>query len=389
MVGSKVGSAVARRARAALWASQLGLSLVLCACSSSGIGLPGDRNPGAPDISATQTAGSPAIAVYDENGPRVVNIVSTALVRTPLGPTTLPQGFGSGFVYDTDGHIVTNDHVLQDVNQLRVTFQDQTSKPATLVGRDPETDLAVLSVEVPASASPVRLGDSDNLRIGQMAIAIGSPLGLQQTVTQGIVSALRDPGADVAGSPLLLGGVVQTDAAINPGNSGGPLFNAAGEVIGVNTAIFTQGGGSEGLGLAIPINVVKRIVPDLIQYGYYHHPLLGITGVAVSSLGEQARQQLGIPPVVDEGVLVIDVSDPARLAGIAAGTSPVLVGSVRAAAGGDIVVAVDGRPVNTPGELRGFVSNFYRPGDTVTVTVMRGGTQVDIPVTLSEQPPSS
>jgi 2-alkenal reductase len=367
----------------------LALALVLSACASPITGQQGASQPNATSVAATAVAGSPAIAVYENNGPKVVNIVSTALVSTPLGPATLPQGFGSGFVYDTSGHIVTNDHVVEDPNQLRVTFKDQTSRRATLIGRDPQTDLAVLSVDNPPSISPVALGDSDALRIGQMAFAIGSPLGLQQTMTQGIVSALRDPGEDLSGSPLLLGGVVQTDAAINPGNSGGPLFNAAGEVIGVNTAIFTQGGGSEGLGLAIPINVVKRIVPDLIQDGSYRHPMLGINGIAVSLLGDQARQQLGITPTLEDGVLVINVADPARQAGIRAGTTPVTVGSVRAAAGGDVVVAVDGRPVNTPIELRGLVSNFYRPGDQITVKVNRGGAEVDIPVILSEQQPSS
>jgi S1-C subfamily serine protease len=352
----------------------------------SPFGPSGQRQLPAANVAPTPQTTSPAVAVYDDNGPRVVNIVSTALVATPLGPSTQPQGFGSGFVYDTSGHIVTNDHVIQDPQQLRVTFKDRTSAPATLVGRDPQTDLAVLSVDVPPSASPVKLGDSDSLRIGQAAFAIGSPLGLQQTMTQGIVSALRDPGEDVSGSPILLGGVVQTDAAINPGNSGGPLFNADGEVIGVNTAIFTQSGGSEGLGLAIPINVVKRIVPDLIQNGYYPHPQLGVTGIAVSSLGEQARRQLAVAPSVDGGVLVVNVTDPAREAGIQAGSSPVIVGSVRAAAGGDVVVAIDGKPVNTPVELRGLVSNFYRPGDQVTVRVARGDALLDIPVTLAAQP---
>ncbi|MBV9577586.1 MAG: trypsin-like peptidase domain-containing protein [Chloroflexi bacterium] len=339
-------------------------------------------------LGTERPSSQPAIAVYDANGARVVNIISSAEVATPLGPTTLPQGFGSGFVYDTSGHIVTNDHVIQDVQQLRVTFKDQTSTTATLVGRDPETDLAVLSADVPQDASPVTLGDSDNLRIGQMAFAIGSPRGLEQTMTQGIVSAVRDPGEDVAGTQLLLGGVVQTDAAINPGNSGGPLFDAAGNVIGVNTAIFTQSGGSEGLGLAIPVNVVKRIVPDLIQYGSYRHALLGVSGIGVSSLGEQARQQLGIASGVYQGVLVLSVSDPAQSAGIRAGTTPVVVGRVRAAAGGDVVVAVDGRAVGTPIELSGLISNFYRPGDTATVKVNRGGTEVNVAVTLGERSPT-
>jgi S1-C subfamily serine protease len=178
---------------------------------------------------------NPAVAVYDQNGPKVVNINSLAIVRTSAGPATRPAGVGSGFVYDTDAHIITNDHVVQNASQLLVTFQDGTARPAELVGRDPDNDLAVIQVSNPPSMQPVALGDSDQLRIGQTALAIGSPLGLQQTLTQGIVSALRPPDEDFsAGSIDLPGGAVQTDASINPGNSGGPLFDAAGRVIGAN-----------------------------------------------------------------------------------------------------------------------------------------------------------
>ncbi len=188
------------------------------------------------------------------------------------------------------------------------------------------------------------------------------------------------------GGPIgFLGGAVQTDASINPGNSGGPLFDAAGEVVGVNTAIITSSGGSEGLGLAIPINVVKRIVPDLILYGKYRHPDLGVSGIPVSALGQTARRQLGIPDTVEDGVLVLQVSDAAQQAGVQVGSTPVQVGALRGQAGADIVVAVDGQPVGTPGELRGFVDNRHRPGDTVTLTVARGGQYVDLQVPLGER----
>jgi S1-C subfamily serine protease len=160
-------------------------------------------------------------------------------------------------------------------------------------------------------------------------------------------------------------------------------------VIGVNTAIVTATGGSEGLGLAIPINVVKRIVPDLIAYGKYRHPNLGISGIPVSALGQTARRQLGIPDVVEDGVLALEVSDPARQAGVQGGTTPVVVGALRALAGGDIIVAVDGQPVGTPGELRGFIDNTHRPGDSVTLTVIRNEQRIDVPVQLGERAPSA
>jgi len=343
--------------------------------------------PGAtPTASAPGEAAAPALAIYGENSGRVVNIVSSAVLSTVIGPSQVPQGTGSGFVYDSQGHIVTNDHVIDDSLQLEVNFANRTSQPATIVGRDPDTDLAILQIQPPPGVEPVRLGDSDKLRIGQVAVAIGSPLGLRQTVTQGIVSALRAPGEEAANGPIgLLGGAVQTDAAINPGNSGGPLFDAAGDVIGVNTAIITSSGGSEGLGLAIPINVVKRIVPDLIQYGKYRHPELGITGIPVSVLGQMARRQLGIPDSVEDGVLVLQASDSARQAGVQVGTTPVVLGVLRALAGADIVVAVDGQPVGTPGELRGYIDNTHRPGDTVALTVARGEQHVDIQVPLGER----
>ncbi len=341
---------------------------------------------------------NPAVTVYQNNGASVVNITSIAVVPTLQGALAQqPQGIGSGFVIDTDGRIVTNNHVVQDADQLMVTFQDRSTVPAKLVGRDPDNDLAVIQVDPNATddngqpirtrLKPVTLGDSDRITIGETAIAIGSPLGLQQTVTEGIVSALRNPEEQTGtGDSIgLLGGAVQTDAAINPGNSGGPLFNANGEVIGVNSAILSQSGGNIGIGFAIPVNVVKRVVPELIQSGCYKHPLIGVTAISLSLFGQSQRQALGIPTNL-KGLLVQDASAGAAQAGIRPGSQVVVIGGMPIRVGGDIIVAIDSRPVATAGELRGYVENNKHPGDTVTLTVLRGGQRQDVPVTLSTRP---
>jgi S1-C subfamily serine protease len=339
---------------------------------------------------------NPAVGVYQQHGASVVNITSLAVVRTLQGQATQPQGIGSGFLLDRAGRIVTNNHVVADANELSVTFQDKTSVPATLVGRDPDNDLAVIQVDptttdeqgqpLASRLQPVTLGDSAQVQIGETVIAIGSPLGLQQTVTEGIVSALRNPGEESAQGQLdLLGGAIQTDASINPGNSGGPLFNAAGQVIGVNSAILSQSGGNEGIGFAIPVNVVKRVVPELIQAGRYRHPQVGVAGIALSAIGQSAKQQLGIP-VNQRGVLVQTVSAGAQQAGIQAGNQVVNLGGQQVRKGGDIIVAIDNRQVATAGDLRGYIENNKHPGDQVTVTVLRNGQRQNLPVTLTERP---
>ena len=344
---------------------------------------------------------NPAVSVYQQNGGSVVNITSLAVV-TGFGASqqqqAQPQGIGSGFFIDTDGRIVTNNHVVQDADQLAVTLQDKTTVRADLLGRDPDNDLAVIKVDPNATDSdgraiadrirPITMGDSDQVTIGETAVAIGSPLGLAQTVTEGIVSARRNPGEEspVPGDQLnLLGGAIQTDAAINPGNSGGPLFNAAGQVIGVNSAILSQSGGNEGVGFAIPINVVKRVAPELIQTGKYSHPQVGVTSIPLTELSPQAKQQLGIP-TTQKGLLVQQVTAGAQQAGIQAGTRRVQLGNEVILAGGDIIVAIDGQPVATGGDLRGYIENTKHPGDAATVTVLRNGQRQDIQVNLTERP---
>jgi S1-C subfamily serine protease len=349
-----------------------------------------------PPASAAREADIPAVEVYQRNGPSVVNITSVAVVRTRLGLAELPRGVGSGFIWDDAGHIVTNNHVIANADELTVTFKEGAASPATLVGRDPDNDLAVIRVDpnnrdeagnaIRDRLRPVALGDSDRITIGEAAIAIGSPLGLQQTVTAGIVSALRPPGEGGTHGPVdLLGGAVQTDAAINPGNSGGPLFNAAGEVIGVNTAILSRLGGNIGLGFAIPVNVVKRVVPELIQHGCYRHPLVGVQVLSLTQLGQAAQRQLGLEPN-QRGLLVQESSAGAAEAGIRGGERVVLLGGEPIRVGGDILLAVDGRPLETGGELRGYIENTKRPGDTVTFEISRDGHRQEVTVRLSERP---
>jgi S1-C subfamily serine protease len=344
---------------------------------------------------------NPAVAVYQQNGGSVVNITSLALIANRAGQQSQqPQGIGSGFVIDPDGRIVTNNHVVADADQLAVTFQDRTTIAATLVGRDPDNDLAVIQVDPNATDSDgrtirdrirqVTLGDSDQVTIGETAVAIGSPLGLQQTVTEGIVSARRTPGEEAPGRGAqldLLGGAIQTDAAINPGNSGGPLFNASGQVIGVNSSILSQSGGNEGVGFAIPINVVKRVAPELIQTGKYRHPLVGVTSIALADLSPQVKQQLGLA-ADQKGLLVQQVTAGAQQAGVQAGTRRVNVANEAIQTGGDIIVAIGGQPVATGGDLRGWIENNKHPGDTVSLTVLRNGQRLDLQVTLSERPPA-
>jgi S1-C subfamily serine protease len=346
------------------------------------------------------TDNNPAISVYAQNGASVVNITSIAIVPTRQGQMAQPQGIGSGIMLDMAGRIVTNNHVVQDAEQLNVTLQDKTTVPANLVGRDPDNDLAVIQVDPNASDDqgrsindrirPVTWADSDQVVIGETAIAVGSPLGLQQTVTEGIVSARRAPGdvAEGAAQLDLLGGAIQTDAAINPGNSGGPLFSSAGQVLGVDSAILSQSGGNEGIGFAIPSNTVKRVIPELIQSGHYRHPFLGIAAVPLSLLGPGVRQQLGISPT-EKGVLVLDSSGPAAQAGVQGGNRPVVVAGEQIPAGGDIIVAADGYTIAAPGELRAYIENNKHPGDSVTLTVLRNGQRVDVQVTLAERPPAT
>jgi 2-alkenal reductase len=338
------------------------------------------------------------IRVYRDASPTVVNIISTVVSRDFFNRAApRPVGAGSGFILDDQGHIVTNNHVVEDADRLEVSLPDGSTVPARLIGRDPRSDLAVVRVDVPKERLKVaRLGDSTQIQVGEQAIAIGNPFGLERTVTAGVVSSRRAvveepvsaaPGQP-AGEPGLLINAIQTDASINPGNSGGPLFNARGEVIGINTLILSPGaqggqGGNIGIGFAIPIEYASRIVPELIAKSRYDHPFLG---VATQEITETIASEASLP--VKEGLLVaqVDQGTPAARAGLRGGTRPQDARSRRVSLGGDIITAVDGQPLKRPEELLVYLELKKSPGDTVSLKVLRDGRSLDLPVQLADRP---
>ncbi|MBW8057995.1 MAG: trypsin-like serine protease [candidate division NC10 bacterium] len=349
---------------------------------------PGEAAPTVPVLTASASgeglgeAERVIIGIYREVSPAVVHITSTALVYDFFFNPVPQHGAGSGFIIDQQGHIVTNNHVVEDARSLEVTLVSGKKVPAKLIGRDPLNDLAVIKIDVPGEKlHVVRLGHSDQLEIGQMAIAIGNPFGLDRTVTTGVVSSLNRTLRASNGRQIR--GVIQTDAAINPGNSGGPLLNSRGEVIGINTAIFSPSGGSVGIGFAIPVNIAKRIVPELIAKGRASHPYLGISGLSVTS--ENSRV-LNLP--VEHGVLVVRVEarSPAAHAGIRGGQRRVQIGNTILRVGGDVIVAIDGQKVESLNGLIAYLEDNKRVGETIELGILRDGRQVKVRVELGELP---
>jgi S1-C subfamily serine protease len=280
----------------------------------------------------------------------------------------IPQGTGSGFVWDTSGNIITNFHVIQNADAAQVTLADQSNWKARVVGVAPDKDLAVLKIDAPANKfQPIPIGTSKDLQVGQSVFAIGNPFGLDQTLTTGIISALNREIESVTRRPIQ--GVIQSDAAINPGNSGGPLLDSAGRLIGVNTAIYSPSGASAGIGFAIPVDTVNRIVPELIRSGKIIRP-----GLGVQIADEQIAQRLGV-----KGILVVDVlrGGAADRAGIQPARRDAQ-GRVRL---GDVITAIDGKKVESPNEL--FLAlEKYKVGDVVSVTSTRDGRTVQSKLTL-------
>ncbi|HXF68239.1 MAG TPA: trypsin-like peptidase domain-containing protein [Thermoflexus sp.] len=322
------------------------------------------------------------VAIYQKVLPSVVNI-------DVEGAEASIFGSGSGFIYDTQGHIVTNNHVVEQAQEIWVTFYDGTVAKARVVGRDVYSDLAVIRVEAPAQLlRPAELGDSDTLRVGQKVVAIGNPFGLRGTMTLGIISALGR--ALETPTRFQIPDVIQTDAAINPGNSGGPLVDLQGRVIGVNSAIRTDpnvGTANIGIGFAIPVNTVKRVVPQLIQNGRARYPFLGITSTGAISLAELRARGYDVPTT--RGVLIQEVipDGPAARAGLRGGSREVLVRGVTVLLGGDIITAIDGHPVSSFDELVSYLVNRTEVGQTVTLTILRDGQERQVQVTLEERPP--
>jgi 2-alkenal reductase len=309
---------------------------------------------------------------------RVAPAVVCVTARAQLG-----QCIGSGFVVDREGLVVTNHHVAVAARGLLVSLEDERALPATIVGTDPGSDLALLQVEgLPTGTAPVELGASSTLRVGQRAIAIGNPFGLERTVTAGVISSLGRtlPRLD---SRFLVAAVIQTDAAINPGNSGGPLVDSQGRVIGVNTAIRTLTGVNSGVGFAIPVDVLKRVMPEILEFGRYRYPWIGIEGLTITS--EMAEElELAVP----RGALVFAVvpGGPASKAGLRGGDRDVRIGGVPMRAGGDVVVAIDGAPVHRFDDLINYLALQAAVGDKVTLTVVRDDQYLDVEVTLEERP---
>jgi serine protease Do len=343
--------------------------------------------------------------IYSQVNPSVVNI--QVLQTASVGSSAIPEipgypfspnmpvtpeprtGLGSGFVWDKEGRIITNDHVVANANSIRVTFSDGATVPATMLASDPDSDLAVIEVDMPADRlHPVEMADSIQVRVGELVVAIGNPFGLEGTMTMGIVSALGRSlpvQTDVfAGTTYSIPDIIQTDAPINPGNSGGVLVDDTGRVIGVTAAIESTVGANVGIGFAIPSVIVQKVVPALIEFGSYQHPWLGISGITLSpelvkAMGLEADQQ---------GVLVIDITpdSPADEAGLLPSDQQVEIQGMEAPVGGDVIAAVDGQPVRQFHDLIAYLARHTEVGQEIALQVVRDDGEQTLNLTLGARP---
>jgi putative serine protease PepD len=320
------------------------------------------------------------VRIYRQASPAVANILTKATEYDFFMDPVPVEGAGSGFIIDPRGYILTNFHVVQEAQSIEVVLGDQSRYPAKFIGADQRNDVALIKIDPKGKQlASLPLGDSGVLQVGQKVLAIGNPFGFQSTLTTGVVSAI---GRTVQTSQsTFIDEAVQTDAAINRGNSGGPLINSHGEVIGINSAIYTPSGTTAGIGFAIPINTAKAIAHDLMSDGRVHRALLGVETLPVAGW---LSETLDLP--VHDGLLIETVSrgGPAAAAGLHGGDRVAQAGMRRIAIGGDVIVAVDGQKVSTQFDLN-VILNRKRPGDTVNVAVYRGGKKMDIPVKLGER----
>jgi S1-C subfamily serine protease len=313
-------------------------------------------------------------SIYARVSPAVVCITA---------PDEFGACFGSGFIIDPEGHIVTNNHVATLASSLLVKLADDRTVPAEVVGTDAGSDLAVIQIDVPPEElTPVELGESSTLRVGQRAIAIGNPFGLERTVTTGVISSLGRTLLQ-EDSSFRIAELIQSDAAINPGNSGGPLLDSQGRVIGISTAIRSLTGVSSGIGFAVPVDIIKRVVPELIANGRYRHPWLGITGDTIS---QEMVEAMDLP--VETGVLVFNVEpdSPAEKAALRGGDRDVIVSGRPMRAGGDIVVGINEAVVKNFDDVINYLASRTSVGDAVTLTIVRDGAETRIELTLEERP---
>lgn len=310
------------------------------------------------------------IRLFEASAPSVAFITTSKLRQDywTRNVMEIPQGSGSGFVWDREGHVITNYHVIQDADKAQVTLADRTTWDAELVGAAPEKDLAVLKITAPKSTlKPIPVGNSDNLLVGQSVYAIGNPFGLDQTLTTGIISALGREIKSVSGIPIR--DVIQSDAAINPGNSGGPLLNSSGQLIGVNTAIYSPSGASAGIGFSIPVDVVKWVVPDLIQFGKVNRPTLGI-----ELANAQTVQRLGL-----KGALITHVAEGS--AAERAGLQPTYRDNNGRIRLGDSIIGINGEKVESSNDLILILEKF-KAGDNVRVKILREDKEQEVVVRL-------
>ena len=338
----------------------------------------------APAATPVADEGAGAAAVYERVAASVVEVTTAGTSADSLGPfggARPVEGVGSGFVYDADGHVVTNQHVVDGADRVTVTYADGTERSAEVVGTDPSTDLAVLKVDdPPASARPLQLADPSSIEVGEPVIAIGSPYGLEGTLTAGVVSALdRDITAP---NGRTITGVIQTDAAINHGNSGGPLLDAEGRVIGVNAQIESETGGSVGIGFAIPSGTVRSVASQLVDGEQVRHPHLGVEIADVSAAGAAA---LGAPRQGAVALVGVVEDSPAGRAGLKAATGSETRNGEEIPSGGDLVTAVGGEPVTSAQDLQAAIA-ATKPGDKVALTVYRDGQRRTVTVTVGTQP---
>jgi 2-alkenal reductase len=327
--------------------------------------------------------------IYARVDPAVVNI--GVIQNQGAGFPGVPSAaLGSGFLWDKTGNIVTNNHVIADADNITVTFYDGTAVPGKVIGADADSDLAVVKVDMPAlQIEPVQVADSSALKVGQLAIAIGNPFGLEGTMTVGIVSGLGrliSANQNAVGPSYSIPDIVQTDAAVNPGNSGGVLLDASGKLIGVTNSISTTTGTSQGVGFAIPSAIVQQVVPALITSGHYDHPYLG---TSILSMNPDLASAMNLP-ANQRGALIESVTagSPAEKAGLQAGKDSVTINGQQILVGGDVVIAYNGQTVKSSDDLITFLARSGVAGQKVTLTVLRDGKQIQVEVTLGVRPTS-
>src|ERR1700688_2120284 len=341
-------------------------------------------NSPAAKIEITQAASNEAldtdeqnnISVYHKNIGSVVNVTSKAVAFDFFYGLVPQEGQGSGFIIDRDGHVLTNYHVIANARQVEVTLHNRKKYRATIVGTDRSHDLAIVQIKAP-ELSPMVLGDSKNLQVGQKVYAIGNPFGLAGTLTSGIVSSIRSVQEP---DGITIDEAIQTDAAINPGNSGGPLLNSNGEVIGINTMIASNVGQNAGIGFAIPINTAKAVLNDLLTLGRVRRPVLGVVTIPISP---DIANELGL--AADYGLLIVQVSPggSADQAVLRAGSERAYLGNIPILLGGDLIVAIDDQKVGDEEDLAQMMNN-HRAGDTVKITIYRNKKKMDVSVSLGE-----